>query len=90
MEATGVYRKPVYYGLEDRFELWLCNAHHVKNVPGRKTDMSDANGSAMSWPRGWCARAIVCPLARSTRQSRSRRGREPSGNRPCRGGLDAW
>jgi transposase len=43
MEATGVYWKPVYYGLEGLFEeLWLCNAHHVKNVPGRKTDMADA------------------------------------------------
>lgn len=43
MEATGVYWKPVYYGLEDLFdEVWLVNAHHVKNVPGRKTDMSDA------------------------------------------------
>ena len=42
MEATGVYWKPVFYALEDRFEVWLCNAHHVKNVPGRKTDMSDA------------------------------------------------
>ena len=39
MEATGVYWKPVYYALEGRFELWLCNAHHVKNVPGRKTDL---------------------------------------------------
>ena len=35
MEATGVYWKPVYYGLEGLFEeLWLCNAQHVKNVPG--------------------------------------------------------
>ena len=43
MEATGVYWKPVYYGLEDMFdELWLCNAAHVKNVPGRKTDLADA------------------------------------------------
>lgn len=43
MEATGVYWKPVYYALEDLFEeVMLCNAHHVKNVPGRKTDMSDA------------------------------------------------
>jgi transposase len=43
LEATGVYWKPVYYGLEGLFaELWLCNAHHVKNVPGRKTDMADA------------------------------------------------
>ena len=54
MEATGVYWKPVYYALEGRFELWLCNAHHVKNVPGRKTDMSDAEWLA-TWPRtGWC------------------------------------
>ena len=40
MEATGVYWKPVYYALEGLFEeLWLCNAQHVKNVPGRKTDL---------------------------------------------------
>ena len=43
MEATGIYWKPVYYGLEDMFaEVWVCNAQHVKNVPGRKTDMADA------------------------------------------------
>jgi transposase len=42
MEATGVYWKPVWYVLEDDFELILCNAAHVKNVPGRKTDASDA------------------------------------------------
>lgn len=43
MESTGVYWKPIFYGLENLFEdVWLVNAHHVKNVPGRKTDMSDA------------------------------------------------
>jgi transposase len=43
MEATGVYWKPVYYGLEGLFgEVWVCNAQHVKNVPGRKTDLADA------------------------------------------------
>jgi transposase len=42
MEATGVYWKPVYYLLEDDFELWLLNARHLKNVPGRKTDVQDA------------------------------------------------
>jgi transposase len=43
MEATGDYWKPVYYGLEGMFdELWVCNAQHVKNLPGRKTDLSDA------------------------------------------------
>lgn len=43
MEATGVYWKPVWHILDDgEFELVLANAAHVKNVPGRKTDMKDA------------------------------------------------
>jgi transposase len=42
MEATGVYWKPVWALLEDDFELMLVNARHVKQVPGRKTDVSDA------------------------------------------------
>lgn len=42
MEATGVYWKPVFYLLEDRMECWLLNARHMRNVPGRKTDMADA------------------------------------------------
>jgi len=42
MEATGVYWKPVWHVLEDDFELVLVNARHVKQVPGRKTDVSDA------------------------------------------------
>jgi transposase len=42
MEATGVYWKPVWAVLEDEFELLLVNARHVKQVPGRKTDVSDA------------------------------------------------
>src|SRR5204863_4000659 len=42
MEATGVYWKPVWAVLEDDFELLLVNARHVKQVPGRKTDISDA------------------------------------------------
>src|SRR5215469_4511298 len=43
MEATGVYWKPVWHILDDgEFELLLANAAHVKNVPGRKTDVNDA------------------------------------------------
>ena len=42
MEATGVYWRPVWAVLEGEFELMLCNAAHVKNVPGRKTDVADA------------------------------------------------
>jgi transposase len=42
MEATGVYWKPIWHVLEDDFELLLVNARHVKQVPGRKTDVADA------------------------------------------------
>ncbi len=42
MESTGVYWKPVYYVLEDAMECWLLNARHLRNVPGRKTDVADA------------------------------------------------
>lgn len=42
MEATGVYWKPVWAVLEEEFECVLVNARHVKQVPGRKTDVSDA------------------------------------------------
>jgi transposase len=43
MEATGVYWKPVWHILSDsEMELTLANAAHVKNLPGRKTDVSDA------------------------------------------------
>jgi len=43
MEATGVYWKPVWHILSDgKFALILANAAHIKNVPGRKTDVNDA------------------------------------------------
>src|SRR5919204_226000 len=42
MEATGVYWKPVYYALEDDFEVLLVNAQHVKNVPGLKRALAGA------------------------------------------------
>ena len=42
MEATGVYWKPVWHVLEESFELVLANAQHVRNVPGRKSDVNDA------------------------------------------------
>jgi transposase len=42
MESTGVYWKPVYYLLEDVVECWVVNARHMRNVPGRKTDVADA------------------------------------------------
>lgn len=55
LEATGVYWKPVYYALEGEFELLLVNAAHVKQVPGRKTDASDAS---------WLCQLLECGLLR--------------------------
>lgn len=42
MESTGVYWKPVYNLLEEDFQVWVVNARHMKAVPGRKTDVKDA------------------------------------------------
>ena len=62
MEATGVYWKPVYYSLEGLFdELWLCNAQHVKNVPGRKTDLTDAEWLADVAAHGMVRPSFVPP-----------------------------
>ena len=46
MESTGVYWKPVHTILEGHFELIVANAHHIKTVPGRKTDVKDAEWTA--------------------------------------------
>src|SRR5215218_872588 len=61
MEATGVYWKPVYYLLEDDFELWLVNAQHVKNVPGRKTDVQDAQWLCQLLEHGLLGPSFVPP-----------------------------
>lgn len=62
MESTGVYWKPVYYGLEDLFEeVWLVNALHVKRVPGRKTDMGDAEWLADVVAHGMVRPSFVPP-----------------------------
>ncbi|MGY4543398.1 transposase [Arthrobacter sp. UYNi723] len=56
-----MYWKPVYYSLESGFEVWLCNAYHVKNVPGRKTDMSDAEWLADVAAHGMVRPSFVPP-----------------------------
>jgi transposase len=62
MEATGVYWKPVFYGLEGMFEeVWVCNAGHVKNVPGRKTDIADAAWLADVVAHGMVRASFVPP-----------------------------
>src|ERR1700674_3812480 len=62
MEATGVYWKAPFYALEGLFEeLWLCNAQHVKNVPGRKSDLSDAEWLADVAAHGMVRPSFVPP-----------------------------
>ena len=62
MEATGDYWKPFYYLLEDApFELVLVNARQVKNVPGRKTDVSDATWLAQLGAHGLVRGSFVPP-----------------------------
>lgn len=57
MEATGVYWKPVWHLLEEHLELVLANAQHIRNVPGRKTDVNDA---------AWIADLLAHGLIRSS------------------------
>jgi hypothetical protein len=64
MEATGVYWKPVYYLLEDEFECWLLNARHLKNVPGRKTDVKDAAWICQLLEHGLVRPSFVPPKER--------------------------
>jgi transposase len=63
MESTGVYWKPVYAVLEGHFELIVGNAHHIKNVPGRKTDVRDAEWIAQLVRHGLVAKSFVPPPA---------------------------
>jgi transposase len=61
MEATGVYWKPVWHVLEPNFELVLANAAHIKNVPGRKTDVNDATWIADLLAHGLIRGSFVPP-----------------------------
>jgi transposase len=57
MESTGVYWKPVFYVLEEAFTCLLVNAAHIKQVPGRKTDVKDCV---------WIAQCLECGLLRGS------------------------
>jgi transposase len=55
MESTGVYWQPIFNLLEGHFTVWVVNAQHIKKVPGRKTDVKDAE---------WIAQLLQCGLLR--------------------------
>jgi transposase len=61
MEATADYWKPVFYLLEEQFEVWLVNARDIKRVPGRKTDVSDARWIAQVAQHGLVSPSFVPP-----------------------------
>lgn len=61
MESTATYWKPVFYCLEDRMETWLLNAAHMKAVPGRKTDVKDAEWIAQLLEHGLVRPSFVPP-----------------------------
>ena len=61
MEETGVYWKPVWHVLEGEFELVLANAAHIKNVPGRKSDVNDASWIADLLAHGLIRSSFVPP-----------------------------
>jgi transposase len=61
MESTGVYWKPVYHVLEGQFQLLLVNAQHIKQVPGRKTDVKDCAWIAQLLQHGLLKGSLVPP-----------------------------
>jgi transposase len=61
MESTGVYWKPVFHLLEGRLEVLLVNAHHIKHVPGRKTDVKDSEWIAQLLQYGLLKSSFIPP-----------------------------
>ena len=84
MESTGVYWKPAYYLLEDAMECWLLNARHLRNVPGKKTDVLDAEWICQLVEHGLVRPSFVPPrpirelrdLTRYRKAQIEERGRE--------------
>lgn len=63
MESTGVYWKPIYHLLEGHFELLVVNAQHIKAVPGRKTDVRDAEWIADLLHHGLLKGSFIPPAS---------------------------
>jgi transposase len=59
MESTGVYWKPIYNVLAEHCEVWIVNARHLQQVPGRKTDVSDADWIAQLMQYGLLERSFI-------------------------------
>jgi transposase len=93
MESTGVYWRAVFYLLEDEFDCRLYNARHLRHVPGRKSDVQDAEWGCQlvehgsfaraSCRRGRCASCVTWSAIARPR-SRSAAARSSAWRRRCR------
>lgn len=81
MESTGVYWKPVWNLLEDRFDLVLSNAQHVKHIPGCKTDVRDCRWLAELLEHGMAPRSLVPPRPQRELRDLTRQRTQLSGDR---------
>jgi transposase len=61
LESTGIYWKPIFNIIEDYFDITLANAQRIKNVPGRKTDVADAEWIAKLLQHGLIEKSFVPP-----------------------------
>ena len=61
MESTGIYWKPIFNILEEDFDVILANAQHIKNVPGRKTDVKDSQWIAHLFRNGLISGSFIPP-----------------------------
>jgi transposase len=76
MESTGVYWKPIWNILEGQFEILLVNAQHIKQVPGRKTDVKDAEWIAQLLQHGLLRGSFVPPRAQRELRELTRQRRK--------------
>jgi transposase len=86
MESTSASWKPVYYLLEDDLQCWLLNAHHLRNVPGRKTDLSDAAWICQLVEHGLVRPSFVPPDRSASGATSPATARSSSRNAPAPAG----
>ena len=100
MESTGEYWKPVYNLLAGSFEVMVVNSHHFKQVPGRKTDVKDAEWLAELLSYGLVRGSFIPPLPqrdlrdltrqRTTLRERTRQCNQPLAERCWNGQISSW
>src|SRR5437867_666457 len=76
LEATGVYWKPVWHVLEEHVTLVLANAMHIRNIPGRKSDMNDATWIADLLAHGLIRSSFVPPAPIQELRDLTRTGKQ--------------